>query len=82
MDMDGGFNRESHPSTPKIRSEWVIAIYFHITLLKGVSGMKPHRDIEVTRKTAWSMLKRIRFIINWGFTLAAWLVERTKRSPT
>lgn len=28
--------------------------------LNGVSGMKPHRDIGVTRKMAWFMLYRIR----------------------
>ena len=39
---------------------WAIAIYLHLTSLKGVSSMKLHRDIEVTQKTAWHMLQRIR----------------------
>ena len=40
--------------------KWVIAIYLHLTSLKGVSSMKLHRDIGVTQKTAWFMLQRIR----------------------
>ncbi len=40
--------------------KWVIAIYLHLTSLKGVSSMKLHRDISVTQKTAWFMLQRIR----------------------
>ena len=40
--------------------KWAIAIYLHLTCLKGVSSMKLHRDIGVTQKTAWFMLKRIR----------------------
>ena len=28
--------------------------------LKGVSGMKLHRDLKVTQKTAWFMAHRIR----------------------
>ena len=40
--------------------KWAIAVYLHLTSLKGVSSMKLHRDIGVTQKTAWFMLKRIR----------------------
>lgn len=40
--------------------KWVIAIYLHMTSLKGVSSMKLHRDLGVTQKTAWFMLQRIR----------------------
>ena len=40
--------------------KWAIAIYSHLTSLKGVSSMKLHRDIGVTQKTAWFMLQRIR----------------------
>ena len=40
--------------------KWVIAIYLHLTSLKGVSSMKLHNDIQVTQKTAWFMLQRIR----------------------
>ena len=40
--------------------KWALAIYLHMTSLKGVSSMKLHRDIGVTQKTAWFMLQRIR----------------------
>ena len=40
--------------------KWAIAIYLHLTSLKGVSSIKLHRDINVTQKTAWFMLQRIR----------------------
>ena len=40
--------------------KWVYAIYLHLTSLKGVSSMKLHREIDVTQKTAWYMLQRIR----------------------
>ena len=40
--------------------QWAVAIYLHLSSLKGVSSMKLHRDIGVTQKTAWFMLQRIR----------------------
>ncbi len=40
--------------------KWAIAIYMHLTNLKGVSSMKLHNDLKVTQKTAWFMLQRIR----------------------
>ncbi len=39
---------------------WAIAIYLITTGLKGVSSMKLHRDLDVTRKTAWHLSMRIR----------------------
>ena len=41
-------------------TKWAIAIYLEITSLKGVSSMKLHRDLDVSQKTAWFMLHRIR----------------------
>ncbi len=40
--------------------KWVFAIYLELSGLKGVSSMRLHRDIEVSQKTAWHMLHRIR----------------------
>ena len=40
--------------------KWAFAIYLEMTALKGVSSMKLHRDLNVTQKTAWFMLHRIR----------------------
>ena len=44
--------------------KWVFAIYLYVTHLKGVSSLKLHRDIQVTQKTAWFMLHRLREA--WG----------------
>ena len=40
--------------------KWAIALYLCSTSLKGVSSMKLHRDLNITQKTAWFMLHRIR----------------------
>lgn len=40
--------------------KWAFAIYLYVTNLKGVSSMKLHRDINVSQKTAWYMLHRLR----------------------
>ncbi len=40
--------------------KWVIAIYICMTSLKSVSSMKLHRDLEITQKSAWFMLHRLR----------------------
>ena len=40
--------------------KWAIAIYFATTSLKSVSSMKLHRDLDVTQKTAWFLMHRIR----------------------
>ena len=40
--------------------KWVFAIYLELTSLKGISSMRLHREIEVSQKTAWYMLHRIR----------------------
>ena len=39
---------------------WVVAIYLLTTGLKGTSSMKLHRDLGVTRKSAWHLAHRIR----------------------
>ena len=40
--------------------KWALAIYIYVTSLKGVSSMKLHRDLEITQKTAWFLLHRLR----------------------
>lgn len=39
---------------------WAIAVYLLTTGLKGTSGMKLRRDLDVTQKTAWYLAHRIR----------------------
>ena len=48
----------SHSKVPM--RKWALAIYLELTSLKGVSSMKLHRDLNVSQKTAWFMLHRIR----------------------
>lgn len=40
--------------------KWAIALYMVTTSLKSVSSMKLHRDLDITQKSAWFMLHRIR----------------------
>ena len=40
--------------------KWAFAIYLDITSPKGISAMRLHRDIDVSYRTAWFMLHRIR----------------------
>lgn len=40
--------------------EWAFAVYLYVTNLKGVSSMKLHRDLNITQKTAWFMIHRLR----------------------
>ncbi len=52
----------SAPAIVKITPllKWVWALYLEITALKGVSSMKLHCGLDVTQRTAWFMLQRIR----------------------
>ena len=40
--------------------DWAIAVYMLTTNLKGVSSMKLHRDLEITQKSAWHLMHRLR----------------------
>lgn len=40
--------------------KWLLAIYIFLSHKKGISSMQLHKDINVTQKTAWFMLNRIR----------------------
>ena len=40
--------------------KWVWAIHICTTSLKSVSSMRLHRDLQVTQKIAWFMLRRLR----------------------
>ena len=39
---------------------WAMAAYLMMTGIKGVSSMKLHRDLEITQKTAWFLVHRLR----------------------
>ena len=55
--------------------KWAIAIYLHLSSLKGVSSMKLHRDLGITQKSAWFMLHRIRYAYETAPDLMAGPVE-------
>lgn len=40
--------------------KWFLAIWLATSHKKGISSLQLHRDIDVTQKTAWFMLQRIR----------------------
>ena len=40
--------------------KWAYAVYLFVTSLKGISSTKLAHDIEVTQKTAWFVLHRLR----------------------
>lgn len=39
---------------------WAIAVYLFTTSLKGVSSMKLHREMEITQKSAWLLVGKLR----------------------
>ena len=41
-------------------SKWALVAFLMTTKLKGVSGMKLHRDMGITQKAAWHLAHRIR----------------------
>ncbi len=46
--------------------KWFIAIYLFSSMKKGISSIQLGKYIEVTQKTAWFMLHRIREVMNSG----------------
>lgn len=44
--------------------KWFYAIYLFLSHKKGISSLQLSKDIEVTQKTAWFMLNRIRHNLN------------------
>lgn len=39
---------------------WAIALYLFTSSLKGVSSMKLHRDLDITQKSAWLLVSKLR----------------------
>lgn len=40
--------------------KWAIGIYLFTVSIKGISSMRLHRDLNITQKSAWYMLHRLR----------------------
>jgi transposase-like protein len=49
--------------------KWLMAMWMVVNCKNGVSSYEIHRDIEVTQKTAWFMLQRIRKVLQDGSTV-------------
>jgi len=54
---------------------WAIAVYLLTTCIKGVSSLKLHRDLEITQKSAWHLLHRLRKTYEAGEPLFSGPVE-------
>ena len=54
---------------------WAVAIYMLMTNLKGVSSMKLHRDLNITQKTAWHLMHRLRKVFEAGQPIFSGPVE-------
>ena len=50
-------------NSPISLQKWFVAIYLITSHKKGISSSQLARDIDVTQKSAWFMLQRIRFAI-------------------
>jgi transposase-like protein len=46
--------------------KWFLAIYLATSLKKGISSIQLSKYLDVTQKTAWFMLSRIRFVFEHG----------------
>ena len=44
--------------------DWAYAIYLMVTNLKGMSSMRIHRELDITQKSAWYLMHRIREAMN------------------
>lgn len=55
--------------------KWFLAIYIVTSHKKGISSLQLSRDIDVTQKTAWFMLQRIRNCFHNDFEKSDNLVE-------
>jgi len=46
--------------------KWFMAIYLLTSRKKGTSSVQLSKDLEITQKTAWFMLQRIRYAMSYG----------------
>ncbi len=53
-------------NSPIPLQKWFIAIYLHTSHKKGISSIQLGKDIDVSQKTAWFMLQRIRHSMETG----------------
>ena len=69
---------------------WAIAIYLLTTGIKGTSSLKLHRDLEITQKSAWFLMHRLRkslrtiprySLVRWRRMRSTSVVSRRTSTP-
>ena len=55
--------------------EWAIGLYLYTSNIKGVSSMRLHRELDISQKSAWFLLHRLRTAAETGETLFSGPVE-------
>ena len=61
---------------------WAIAIYLFTTNIEGVSSMKLHRDLGITKKSAWHLAQRLREIYTVTTDLGPFVGPVVRLKPT
>ncbi len=55
--------------------KWLYAMYLVVTARKGISSLQLSKEIEITQKSAWFLLQRLREACGNDFTMLRGLVE-------
>ncbi len=55
--------------------EWAIGLYLYTSNIKGVSSMRLHRELNISQKSAWFLLHRLRTAAETGEALFSGPVE-------
>ncbi len=55
--------------------EWAIGLYIYMANIKGVSSMRLHRELDISQKSAWFLLHRLRTASETGEELFSGPVE-------
>ena len=55
--------------------KWVVAIYYVLTARKGISSLQLSKELDITQKSSWFMLQRIREACKQGSFKLAKVVE-------
>lgn len=65
--------------SPLPLEKWLPAVWLIVNARNGISSCELARALDVTQKTAWFMLHRIRYALHVGSFECFWLVSRTLR---
>ena len=59
--------------------EWAVGLYLYTANIKGVSSMRLHRELDISQKSAWYMLHRLRTASETGEELFSGPVEADEK---